>query len=376
MAPGKLPALPRPFGGVRKLPGGQWQARWERGNTEHSARSDDGLPLTFTSEPKARAWLAKHADAIKDGSWTGRPPAVSQTVGAYGAGWIASRTLSARTAEHYRQLQRDHLDPTFGGLPITDLTPAAVRLWHGKLGTTTGPTARAHTYSLLKAICATAVDEDLIAANPCRLRGAGQARTVKRMRPATLGELDTITATMPPRLRAMVTLAVWCSLRFGELTELRRRDVDTALGIVHVHRAVVRVGSEFVVGKPKSAAGVRDVTIPPHVLPVLVAHLAEHVGPGPTALLFPANGDPSRHLAPASLYRAYYPARDAAGRPDLPFHGLRHTGQTLAASTGANLRELMNRAGQSSQGAALRYLHQVDGRQTEIAASLSALVGE
>ena len=31
---------------------------------------------------------------------------------------------------------------------------------------------------------------------------------------------------MPERLQLMVTLASWCALRFGEIVELRRGDVD------------------------------------------------------------------------------------------------------------------------------------------------------
>lgn len=54
------------------------------------------------------------------------------------------------------------------------LTPAVVRDWHAHLGKAT-PTQSAHAYSLLKAIRKTAVDDDLLAANPCRIRGAGQA---------------------------------------------------------------------------------------------------------------------------------------------------------------------------------------------------------
>jgi integrase len=126
-----------------------------------------------------------------------------------------------------------------------------------------------------------------------------------------------------------------------------------------------------VVKSPKSDAGVRDVTIPSHILGDIGDHLREHVGNEPNALLFP--GREGQHLAPSSLYRSWYPARAAAGRSDLRFHDLRHTGQTLAAATGATLRELMARAGQSSPGAALRYLHEVDGRQREIADALAGL---
>jgi len=47
--------------------------------------------------------------------------------------------------------------------------------------------------------------------------------------------------------------------------------------------------------------------------------------------LFPAAGDPTKHLATATLYKVFYKARDEAGRPDLRFHDLRHTGAVLAA---------------------------------------------
>jgi len=90
-------------------------------------------------------------------------------------------------------------------------------------------------------------------------------------------------------------------------------------------------------------------------------------------LLFPSKGDPRRHLAPASLYRHFYSARDAAGRPDLRFHDLRHTGAVLAASTGATLAELMSRLGHSTPQAALKYQHTAQGRDQQIAAALSAL---
>jgi integrase len=63
------------------------------------------------------------------------------------------------------------------------------------------------------------------------------------------------------------------------------------------------------------------------------------------AFVFPAAGDPTKHLAPASLYKVFYKAREEAGRPDLRFHDLRHTGAVLAASTGATLAELMARLG-------------------------------
>lgn len=84
--------------------------------------------------------------------------------------------------------------------------------------------------------------------NPCHIRGAGSSKRVKRIEPATLPELQALTEAMPERYQLMVLLAAWCGLRFGELTELRRKDIDLAHGVVKIRRAVDRVKGEFIVG--------------------------------------------------------------------------------------------------------------------------------
>ena len=84
------------------------------------------------------------------------------------------------------------------------------------------------------------------------------------------------------------------------------------------------MGGTFVVGSPKSDAGVRDAAVPPYLVPMVKEHLAKHTGPG-DALLFPAAADSHAHMAPSTLYKIYYPARKAAGREDLRWHDLRGT---------------------------------------------------
>ena len=53
---------------------------------------------------------------------------------------------------------------------------------------------------------------------------------------------------------------------------------------------------------------------------------------------------------------------------------LRHTGNHLAAESGASTRELMHRMGHSTMAAALHYQHATDQRAREIAARLSEVV--
>ena len=356
------------FGSVRALPSGRYQARYT---------GPDGLlhkaPFTFDTQGDAETWLATvRADIVRD-SWD--PNATHRTkalaFGTYADKWLTGRSLEARTRAHYRSLLDRQILPTFKAVPLKHITPDLVREWYATTALDR-PTLRAHAYGLLRTVLGQAEREGLITRNPCHVRGAGNTKRAKKIKPATLPELEAIVAAMPERYKVMTLLAAWCGLRFGEMTELRRGDVNTRDGILHIRRGVVRAAGETIVKKPKSDAGVRDVAIPPHLLPMVREHLLKHTEPGKDGLLFPAKG--GGHMAPSTLYRVFYRAREAAGRPDLRWHDLRHTGAVLAAQTGATLAELMGRLGHSTPGAALRYQHAAQGRDMEIAKALSAMV--
>ncbi len=113
-------------------------------------------------------------------------------------------------------------------------------------------TTRSHAYALLRTILNTAVSDDIIAANPCRIRGAGQAKRVKRIKRPTLDEPAALVAAMPNRYRLVTLLAAWCGLRFGELTDLRRKDIDVAHSVIRIRRGVVRADHATIIATPNS----------------------------------------------------------------------------------------------------------------------------
>jgi integrase len=368
------------FGAVETLPSGRHRARYIGPDGRRYT-----APTLFLTKKDARAWLSLRQSEIVRKAWqppeAAAAPAASpkrQTFKSYAARWLEQRDLKDRTREHYRKLLEQKILPTFGALPIASITADDVRAWHAKLAADKTPTIRAHAYGLLRTIMAAAASDGRISANPCVIRGAGSAKRVHQIRPASLDEIQALAWEMPKKYRMMVLLAAWCGLRFGELTELRRRDVVLTVaddvadceGVVRVERGVVRTVDGFRVTTPKSVAGIRDVAVPPHLVGALQAHLDEFA-PNPNDLLFPAAG--GGHLAPATLYRRFYTARSAAGRPDLRWHDLRHSGAVLAAATGASLAELMARLGHSTPAAALRYQHAAQGRDKQIAALLSKL---
>ena len=361
------------FGSVDKLATGYRARYFGPDGRRHKA------PTLFLTKRDARSWLSLRQAEIIAKAWmppgSEDEPKQKLTFADYAKMWLATRQvggrpLKERTVEHYQKLLDEHLTDTFGYLPIASITPDDVRDWYAKT-LTSKPTMRSHAYGLLRTILATAASDGKISTNPCLIRGAGTAKRVHKVRPATVDEIATIAAEMPEQWSLMVLFAAWLAMRFGELTELRRRDVDIGDEVVRIRHAVVRTKDGFKVTTPKSEAGVRDVAIPPHLIPIIEEHLAKHVGEKQDSLLFPAVG--GGHLAPATLYRRFYTARAKAKRTDLRWHDLRHSGAVLAAATGATLAELMARLGHSTPAAAMRYQHAAQGRDREIAALLSKI---
>ena len=361
----------RDFGTIRKRANGRWQAYY-MGPDQAFHRA----PSTFEAKVDAEAWLAAERRLMQNDEWSPSKSRRAKVVrstemfGPYAEAWLEQRELKPRTRALYRRLLDRFILPAFAEVSLRDITPQVVRTWHSGLDSSR-PTQRAHTYSLLRSILSTAVTDEILASNPCRVRGAGSAKRVRSIEPATLGELEVLLEKIPAPYRALVLIGAWCGLRFGEVSELRRKDVDLKAGTIHVMRGVVRIGKEVTVGKPKNIAGVRDIAVPPHLLPILEQHLKEHVALGREALLFPSVKDPDVQVHTNTLRRHWLKARLAAGRPDLRVHDLRHTGAVLAAQSGATLAELMARIGHSTPQMALRYQHVARGRDAEIAARMS-----
>ena len=356
----------RGFGYLRRLPSKRYQASYIGPDTIRHKSS-----VTFETKEDAEAWLTDRRREINGEEWAPPVKAKATMFGDFADHWLKHRPLKPRTRYHYRKMLDSRIFPTFQNVPIKAISADLIDDWYAEQGDE-HPTARSHAYGLLRTILASAVQSRAINFNPCHIRGAGNTKRVHKSEPATLAELETIVGKMPERYKVMTLLAGWCALRFGELTELRRQDVDLNNGRVKIRRAVTHVEGQFVVGTPRSDAGIRDVAIPPHLLPAIKQHLDVHTGPGKDALLFPATA--GGHMAASTLYKVYYPARDAAGREDLRWHDLRHTGAVLAAQTGATLAELMGRLGHSTPAAAMRYQHAARDRDTEIAKALSAMV--
>ncbi|WP_433498915.1 site-specific integrase [Sphaerimonospora sp. CA-214678] len=177
------------------------------------------------------------------------------------------------------------------------------------------------------------------------------------------------------RFRALILLTTFASLRWGEAIALRRSDIDIEARTVRVREQLIELdGGEMVLAPPKLRAGKRTVSIPSAIVPALTAHLIEFVGPAEDAFVF--LGKRGAFLRGGNFRREakWAEALKEMGLAGLHFHDLRHTGNTLAAQSGASLADLKARMGHDSDRAALIYQHATRDADQRIADALSARV--
>jgi integrase len=417
----------RRFGNVRRRESGRYQIRYPGPDGRMRTGTE-----TYDRKSDAEKALVLIEAQMASGEWTD-PERGRVKLADYAATWITERPkLRPRTVDLYRWLLKKHITPYLGGVPIGKVSTAMIRQWRARLlaeGVSVSVAAKA--YRLLRAVLMTAVEEDkILPRNPCRIRGAGDEDTAERpvltvaqvfalaelvgrrpignirqgpadgyrMRFRRHGEMRTspetyttraeaervlwqmandgrADCTYDRRYRALVLLATFASLRWGEATALRRADIALSAGSVRVRAAFIeRSTGEMLLGPPKSKAGRRVVGIPQAIIPILREHLSIFVKDEPGALVFPgARGGPLRRGNFNRMSAWPYSVR-SIGAEGLHFHDLRHTGNHFAAASGAGLRDLMARMGHDSERAALIYQHEARGADQAITSAIDSHV--
>lgn len=373
------------WGHIRRRQSGRYAAEYQDPTTPHP-RARIRAPYTFRTKAAAEAWLAAERALIETGSW--QHPTVREaeraeearrahdsatlTFGAYAEHWITVRDLTPETRRTYQSYLKNHLLPRWRDTPLAMITTPLVRAWAAQDLAPGYPKLAHKTYALFATIMATAVEDDYLAASPCK-RGVAPRRPddTDSSDALTTRELWALAEAMPDYMQALVLTMGLCALRPGEARELRREDVDLDARELAVLRAVAGQGKNMRVGRTKTRKSVRRIPIPPVLIPALQKHLAIFSGPGPDGLVFPRRINSALHLPLSTLANAIDTAWRRAGiRPATP-HMLRHTGLTLAAQEGATLADLQALAGHTTVDMVMRYQHSSTDRQRMLADRIS-----
>lgn len=356
-APRRLPP------GILLLPSGNYRVRYLGPDGKRYSK-------TFTHLQDARYWQASEQRLIDQDGWT--PPEVRQrrqdSAALTVAEWAEQRILAwstrsrspivGSTVEDYRRCLRLRIDGWLGDTPLTLVTAAIVRKWHEALPDT--PTMNGKAYDLLKHLMNDAVNDELIAANPCRIVGAGKPRAKGAAEALSASDIGPYLEAVEEYYRPALAVAVLGGLRSGEVRGLRRRDLDVEQGFIRVAGAIRR--EQVAEGEykrdytdTKTPAGKRVIYLPAAVLDYLRPWVQNH-NFAPDELLFPARRT-GKIMNETVLAAAHRRAARQIGRPTLTLHNLRATAATLAKQAGMTDREVQRRFGHTT--AAMANLYQV-----------------
>ncbi|MFA3840551.1 tyrosine-type recombinase/integrase [Streptomyces aureus] len=404
---------------------GHIQDRWYKTETDtagktHRAKSDrygtgmryraryvapDGTERSrsFPDKQKrlAEAWLTQIAADMNRGQYVD-PSAGKVTFQQFATQWLASQTTDAATIVAMELRFRLHAFPHIGSRSLSAFQPGHIRSWARALKDSgIASSYQRVIFANVSAVFAAAVDDGLIARNPCR---AGSVKAPKldarNLKPWTHERVLAVRDGLPAQYATTVDVGAGCGLRQGEVFGLAVDEVDFLGGVVHVVRQVKMVGRHLLFAPPKGGK-LRDVPLPDSVSYKLAAHITERP---PTEVTLPwktPDGPPV--TAPLLFYsrerkalnRNYFnmylwkPALVSAGviperEPGERFkqsrehgmHALRHYYASVLLDAGENIKALAEYLGHSDPGFTLRvYTHLMPNSQDRARKAIDAAFG-
>ncbi|MFD9224545.1 tyrosine-type recombinase/integrase [Streptomyces sp. NPDC060064] len=331
----------------------------------------------------AESWLAQIAADLTRGQYVD-PAAGKVTFQQFATQWLASQTTDASTIVAMELRFRLHAFPHIGSRSLSAFQPGHLRTWARALKDSgIASSYQRVIFANVSAVFGAAVDDGIIARNPCR---AGSVRAPKvdarKMKPWTHERVLAVRSGLPAQYATAVDVGAGCGLRQGEIFGLAVDEVDFLEGVVHVVRQVKMVGPHLVFAPPKSGK-LRDVPLPNSVSYALAAHITERP---PTDVTLPwktPDGPPvtvtlifySRErkalnrnyvnmylwkpaLVSAGVIPARMPGKRFKQSREHGMHALRHYYASVLLDAGENIKALAEYLGHSDPGFTLRtYTH-------------------
>lgn len=333
----------------------------------------------FATKRDAQVWANQLEVDKRRGAYVA-PAAGRVKLGDYAQLWLGQKhKLKPSTRARY-QVVVDTALATHADMALGDISRRFVGELVADLSVDLAPASVHKTVGVLRQVLAMAVNDNRLVLNPVDGIELPSVRTIEQrfLAPDQLHILADAAGSQRPLVYVLGT----CGLRFGEVAELRWRDVDLPNLRLRIARSVTLVDGRFVVGSPKNGKA-RTVS-----LPAFVGDMLFSAGSA-DALVFPDSAGGymrgsnvrrrwwSQAVAAARLFPRT--VTDAAGKQtvvyDFKIHELRHTAASLAIQAGANIKALQNMLGHESAGLTLdRYGHLYGSDVEAVGVAVNALL--
>ncbi len=288
-------------------------------------------------------------------------PAAMPTLREFGPRWLEGHCEALRQKradiDSKRIILRRHLYPALGDVPLDQITTERVARFAATFAKYSRTTL-ANVLHALSKLLRTAVDWDVLAQMPCKIKIPKSHRT-----PPTFYELDTMrrlidaAAHVDARTHALVLVGLHSGLRRGEILGLEWEDVNLARRQLVVRRNVI---SRYI-DTPKSGHG-RVIDLSSELLDALTA--LKEASKWKTGRVF--RQDSGRPALARHLYVWVGVAMARAGIPrsrGVKLHVMRHSACSALASMGAPTIAIQALAGHESPQTTAKYMHIAPGVQ-------------
>ena len=326
---------------IAKRPDGRWRARYrDEDGTEHAKH--------FSRRIDAQRWLDETTASIVTGYYVD-PRKASTLFRTYAAQWEKVQIGRGSTLSIIDNAVRLHINPELGSQRIGSIRQGDIQ---GLVKVLEGKNLAAgsvrNIYDTAARIFASAVDDRVIPASPCR-RIKLPRDAQGEIKPLTLAQVRALQVGMGDLGVAVITMA-GSGLRIGELLGLNASHVDFLRRTIRVERQMSQSGE---LTPPKSRSSTRTVPVGQTVIEALAAYLEageRHTGP----LFVNVVGGPLTYRQWKPLWKT---ASDQA-KVDATAHSLRHFYASALIAGGASVKQVQTVLGHASAVVTLRtYAH-------------------
>jgi integrase len=298
--------------------------------------------------------------------------------------WLETKapSLKPRTLFDYRSECDRYIRPALGNIALHQVTPLRIQRLLNRYETQGHARVARQVYRRLSQALDLAVRWDWLAVNPCR-KVDNPVYRPKRKVMWTLEEMRVfLEGTHDHWLYPMWLTAIGTGCRLGELLALTWDDVDLSAETLSVTKSVQTLDGERVVTTPKTASGVRTLSIPPEVVQVLKRHQAVQAEQrlrmgkrweGEDLVFTSRAGEP---LHQSTVQWTMHGECDRLELPRLTPHGLRHLHASVLLSEGLSIPDVSRRLGHASPAITMTtYAHVVTADDRGAAEAIGRALG-
>jgi integrase len=298
--------------------------------------------------------------------------------------WLTSGRIGARTAESYRWLAAQAIS-FLGDHLVQKLDTASVEAWHASMLPRLSPRTAREAHRLLASGLDDAVRHRLVSSNVARVQGPPRVKRPAPIPTLKADQIDGLLTKLDDAWRAPVITALYCGLRRGEQLALKWAAVDLDRRVLQVREALDETKAHGVVVKlPKSAAGVRDISLPTVVVDALRGHRGRQLEqrlllglgrPARDSLVFP--GRDGGYDSPRAFTLRWRRAAVRFGIRGTSWHLLRHAHASMLIAQRVPVTTVAARLGHADPSVTLKiYSHLYARDDSAAAAAIDAALGQ